>query len=260
MAGNGLQRGPQNPPVIKMTRRPVSDGERELFLKTLAASGNLSEACRVSHPSTKNPALATFRGLRERDPEFARKWDDALAQFDGRILAEMTRRAIEGTEKGVYQAGRRVYDVDPVTGEPVAASVREFSDRLLELLWKSRRNSESLKSAGFTIAESNLNVVHSGGVVHSTPSLALHREDLVCLTAQQRVALSGILISIAKARGAESNAAVDITPEPQALEYHPSTFSIAGSKKSRRSTISAWVSWRCLSSFPYRPNVICWCV
>jgi hypothetical protein len=64
---------------------------------------------------------------RQEDPEFAAKWDEAVAQGIDRLEDEALRRAVEGVKRPVYRGGVLV-------GE-----ITEYSDKLLMFLLKRRR-------------------------------------------------------------------------------------------------------------------------
>lgn len=63
----------------------------------------------------------------EADPSFREAWDDAMEVGIDRAEAEAFRRAVEGTEKGVWHQGIQV------------GSERVYSDALMSLLLKGRR-------------------------------------------------------------------------------------------------------------------------
>ena len=64
---------------------------------------------------------------RQEDPEFAAKWDEAVAEEIDRLEDEAFRRAVKGVKRPVYRGGVLV-------GE-----ITEYSDRLLMFLLKRRR-------------------------------------------------------------------------------------------------------------------------
>lgn len=64
--------------------------------------------------------------LREADPAFSAAFDAAVEEAADRLEQEARRRAVEGVDRPVYQGGVHVGDV------------REYSDRLLEVMLKAR--------------------------------------------------------------------------------------------------------------------------
>lgn len=97
--------------------------QRETFLDELETHGNVSAAARAAGLS----ARSTHR-LRRDDADFAAQWDLALEIVDQELAAVLLRRAINGTEHGVYYGGKLV------------GSERAFSDRLaIEVLARTRR-------------------------------------------------------------------------------------------------------------------------
>jgi hypothetical protein len=58
----------------------LSDRRKWAFLKELQLHGIQTGATRAASPRTSSPygAIQTFKGELERDPEFARQWDEAM--------------------------------------------------------------------------------------------------------------------------------------------------------------------------------------
>lgn len=170
----------------------------ETFCEELIRSGgNVSRAA-----AEVGLHKASLYALRERDPDFAERWDRAVMIGDYALIDEARRRAFEGWDEPVFYKGvlaeRRVED--PETGaflryEP--ASVRKFDSRLLELMLRARFPQ--------TFRDRS-DVKHSGEVaIPSTVDLSrLSRDELLEL---QRLH--------AKARGDD---AIDVTPVRGKLE------------------------------------------
>ena len=95
---------------------------RARFLRALERTGCVAIACRAG-----GFGRTTAYKRRNEDEGFREEWDEALALAADRLEAEARRRAVEGTLRPVYQGGRRV------------GSVRQYSDRLLELLLRAHR-------------------------------------------------------------------------------------------------------------------------
>ena len=74
-----------------------------------------------------NLARRTAYDWRAANPEFAAAWDDAIESGTDSLEDEALRRARDGFDKPVYQAGQLV------------GTVREYSDALMTLLLKGRR-------------------------------------------------------------------------------------------------------------------------
>ena len=92
------------------------------FLVAFAHGGNISTAAKVAKVARRTVYLA-----RETDPVFAAGWEDALAEAQDRIRAEVDRRAIEGWEEPVF--GRVGKDRDGQIG-----TIRKFDGSLLAKL------------------------------------------------------------------------------------------------------------------------------
>jgi len=112
-------------PAMKLT-----DRRKRAFLKELELHGIQTRAARAASPraSSRYGAIQTFKDERERDPEFARQWDEAMQAAEASIEHEIYRRAQEGWEEPIYGGRHR---------ERIVGSVRKYSDRLLELRAKA---------------------------------------------------------------------------------------------------------------------------
>ncbi len=80
---------------------------------------------------------------RQRDPDFARQWDDATTAATEAMEDEALHRALEGVEKPVFYRGKQV------------GSFRSYNDRLLILLLQRRRPSPDQQEA-LRVAEAQL--------------------------------------------------------------------------------------------------------
>ena len=203
---------------LPVARRPVSEARQRAFLEVLAKTGIVAEASRLASPHSKDrkAASGSFYSLRRIDPHFAAAWADAQEAADAALLMEARRRAVHGSKRGIFQRGVRVQDVDPETGEQVPATETVYSDRLMEILLKSRfpndfverRQVEHVKAAeGWTITGA----------------------DLHCLNDRQTEALQEIMGVVMQSRGefgrdpqmeaAEIDAKlIDVTPAPETIE------------------------------------------
>lgn len=92
------------------------------FLASLREVPVVTRACNVV-------GIERCTAYRARDAEesFAQAWDDALEEGIDKAEQEAFRRAIEGTDKGVWHQGTLV------------GSERVYSDALLALILKGRR-------------------------------------------------------------------------------------------------------------------------
>jgi hypothetical protein len=69
----------------------------------------------------------TAYDVREKDPEFAALWEEALEIATARMEAEARRRAVRGTLKPVFYEGS------------VCGHIREYSDTLMIFLLKAHK-------------------------------------------------------------------------------------------------------------------------
>lgn len=102
-----------------------SDLKKKIFLETYEATGNISRSADLAGISNGTH----YRWLKE-DPEYAAMFEEAHARACDALEAEARRRAVEGTERPVFYKGR------------IVGYIREYSDRLLELLLKAKKPHE----------------------------------------------------------------------------------------------------------------------
>lgn len=104
----------------------LTERRKKLFLAELARHGILVRAARAASPraSSRYGAKQTFLDERDRDPEFAAQWQEAVEAAEASIEAEIYRRAQEGWDEPIF-GGRHK--------ERIVGTVRKYSDRLLEL-------------------------------------------------------------------------------------------------------------------------------
>ena len=166
-------------------RRPMTEKRKDAFLKELARTGVVTHAARVASPAhmTRKGPSSSFYSERRTDPMFAAVWDAAIEAADAKLLIEARRRAIEGTERGVFQKGERVIDHD---GKP--ATHNEYSDRILELLLKARFPSEFIERKAIETVSRPTGWTVTGA-------------DLACLSQEQTRQLQNIMATIRVARG-----------------------------------------------------------
>ena len=110
------------PPAPAGAQKRISKEMLDAFLDELARGASTTaaiEAVGISYGSVQN--------RRHDDPEFARRWEEAVQMGVDRLEDEARRRAVDGVVKPVYQGGTRV-------GE-----IREYSDSLLSLILKGKR-------------------------------------------------------------------------------------------------------------------------
>lgn len=126
---------PLSPLALPVNRRKgvrLTPEERkaaqEAFLKALANTANIRAASLQAgiHPST-----VTY--WKEHDEAFMVRFKEANDQANWLLFGEAWRRAVQGDERYVVSLGKLVYGPD---GKPL--TIREKSDRLLELLLKAR--------------------------------------------------------------------------------------------------------------------------
>ena len=119
------------------TEQDPAQAKRAAFLSALADTGIILRACEVSD----TPRTNVYRWRKE--PEFEAAFQSAIEEATERLELEARRRALEGTEKPVYQGGQLV------------GYVREYSDTLLIFTLKALRPDKYRENA---------KIEHSGGI------------------------------------------------------------------------------------------------
>lgn len=94
---------------------------RQVFFKKLEECGLQIESARAAEVTV----LAIHYALK-RDPEFADRYDEAVAVYKERLQRETHRRAVDGVVK----------DIIVPRGTKTPMEIRQYSDRLLELMLK----------------------------------------------------------------------------------------------------------------------------
>lgn len=107
---------------VARKKDPVSGVRRDIFIGHLAKGWTVSAAAEIA-------GLTRYQvyGLRNRDPLFAKDWDNALETGDEVLEQEAFRRAVEGNAEPVFIKGEKV-------GE-----ITKYSDQLLMFLLKGRK-------------------------------------------------------------------------------------------------------------------------
>lgn len=147
-----------NPP------RPLNEARKQKFLEELTKHGIVGEAAKRASLHSHRGCLTSFYRERERDPDFAQAWDEALEMARGAVEAELHRRAVEGYLEPIYYLGQEV-------GE-----VRKYSDSLL--LARIRAVAPEYRQ--------KQQIEHTGGV-------DIKPIDMQSLTSSQRAALRELL-------------------------------------------------------------------
>ena len=99
----------------------ILDAHRDMFLAALAEGQTVTAAAlRTGHHRS------SFYELREKDADFAKKWDESHETGNDLLETEARRRAFEGVEKKIYYMGEEI------------AVERSYSDNLLVKLMQVR--------------------------------------------------------------------------------------------------------------------------
>ena len=118
-----------------MARR-LTKQKKEQFLGVIRETANVRLAARACGMSRTN-----LYNERERDPDFAAAWDEAVEDAVDKLEAEAWRRALEGFEEPVFQRGEQV------------GTVRKYSDRLMERLLEANRPQKYKTRYGFDVQQ-----------------------------------------------------------------------------------------------------------
>jgi hypothetical protein len=106
----------------KQTGKFRTEKWKQIFIEELARSGNVLLSTRKAGVGRN-----TVYEARKVDPAFADQWDDAIDEAVDLLEAVARGRAVNGTDKPVYQGGVQV------------GTIRQYSDALLMFLLKAHR-------------------------------------------------------------------------------------------------------------------------
>lgn len=106
----------------KQTTSPKKGSWCKLFLETLAESANI-----VHSAGKAGIASSTAYEWAKLHPDFQAEWNEALKQGIASLEQECRRRAMVGTQRGVYHKGEKV------------ETITEYSDTLAIFLLKAHR-------------------------------------------------------------------------------------------------------------------------
>jgi|GEM_PF-5839657 len=81
-----------------MTKLTLPWTRQGRFLRALAKTGNIAEACRAAGLDRR----LAYR-WRDRDSDFARRWKEAAARAADLVRGELMERALLGRERIVYR-------------------------------------------------------------------------------------------------------------------------------------------------------------
>lgn len=148
--------------------RSVSEKSKDRVLGALRMGFTYDRAAKFA-----GIARRTIFEIKERDPDYARACEEAYQAGTEKFEDEARRRAIEGTERPIYQGGKLV------------GHERQYSDRLLEVTLKARAPDKYRE---------RVSTEHSGKIEH-------RHVDLSKLNDAQLDALEGIVGAAAPAGG-----------------------------------------------------------
>lgn len=124
--------------------------EREAqFLGTLAKTGLIGVSCKAAGISQ-----ACEKMRRDQDEDWARRFNEAMQDYNESLEQEIHRRGVEGYDEPIYQNGQLV------------GHRRRYSDRLLEMQAKSRMKKYQEKAVDIGIEAGGVLVV--GGLAANT--------------------------------------------------------------------------------------------
>jgi hypothetical protein len=112
--------------------RAKTKAQQAAFLKAYSQAGVITTAAEIAKIDRKRHYV--WLDEVEKYPDYAERFKDAHEQACDRLEAEAVRRGHEGWEEPVYgkQPGQHA-------GTGVVGTIRKYSDRMLELMLKSRR-------------------------------------------------------------------------------------------------------------------------
>ena len=110
-------------------RQLLTDARKRAFLKALEETGSAPAAARAASPHStgKRNCINTFRDARDRDPEFAAAWEEAVSRALGRVENEITRRAMTPTQRPIFSKGELVGHEDVYDNKLLLALARKLN-------------------------------------------------------------------------------------------------------------------------------------
>lgn len=103
--------------VVKYKRGGILPEQIDAFFEAYVETCKIGEAAKMA-----GFTLRSVYNWRDKDPVFKERLEEADHEVKGKIEAEIFRRGVDGIDKPVFYQGK------------VVATVKEHSDRLLELL------------------------------------------------------------------------------------------------------------------------------
>jgi hypothetical protein len=117
--------------VRAVRRRGFTAAKRQAFLEQLAMTSNVKASAKAA-----GLGVATVYRVKKQDPGFAADWGDALCEAFEALEIVLLDRAMHGTERPVFHAGKKI------------AVTREFNDAVaLKLLEAHRAERAAVRAA-----------------------------------------------------------------------------------------------------------------
>lgn len=140
LAGNAPGKAAPHSGVSRKAGAPAPAAWRKLFLAELAATSNVAASARVAgiHPSRAYDA-------RRNDPEFYRRWQEALCEGYDHLEMQLLQRLREGELKPAGAAKRSVRTFDNATAFRLLTVHREQVARQRAI--HENRNAEAVLAA-----------------------------------------------------------------------------------------------------------------
>lgn len=133
-----------------------------VFLAELELSGRMATSAKRAGLAT-----STLYLQRDRNPVFATEWEAALERYTDRLEEEAERRAVRGTDRGVWHQGALV------------GKETEYSDKLLSEMLKAKRAAYRTNAIELTGKDGGpINASLDLTVQFLTPDMVKKGEDL----------------------------------------------------------------------------------
>lgn len=102
---------------------------QDLFIQEFKRHNGPMAACRAA-----GVGYATARDRYKKDPEFAKRWDEAKQEFLEVLEHQAVQMATVGLPELVFYKGEPIYVTHPDTGEPILYKRRIVSEKMLAIL------------------------------------------------------------------------------------------------------------------------------
>ena len=172
--------------------QPLTQERIDKFLDVLRSTGSpyAASAAATPHGTGEHPGYSSFRDLRKKDPAFALAWQEAEAEYVGKLEEAMAKWSTTPRRRPVVsgKTGEIVgYDEQPPDPRLLLASLRRHDSR-----WREKQELE---------VSGQVDHQHSGGITMA----AIDARDVMRLPPPEREKFADLLQRIVNLREQATN-------------------------------------------------------